>query len=301
MRWRGRRQSTNVSDRRGSGGGFGGGLGGGRGMRIPVRAGGGGGIGLILVALVLWFVFGINPLALFGLSDGGPQPQQQTRQAQGPGVQGTSDETDDFVATVLADTEDVWNARFQEAGSTYPEPTLVLFEDQVSSGCGLAGMATGPFYCPADSSLYLDLSFFRQLESQLGAPGDFAQAYVIAHEVGHHVQNVTGVLSQTQTLRRQLPEAEANRVSVLTELQADCYAGIFAHDVYREGFLEPGDIDEALNAASQIGDDTLQRRGQGVVVPDSFTHGTSDQRRDWFNRGYQSGDTDACDTFDGQL
>ena len=221
--------------------------------------------------------------------------------AQGPGVERTSDETDDFIATVLADTEDVWNARFEASGSTYAEPTLVLFENSVSSACGQAGAATGPFYCPTDQSLYLDLSFFRQLASQLDAPGDFAQAYVIAHEVGHHVQNLTGVLEQTQQARSQLPEAEANQVSVQTELQADCYAGIWAHDVYQDGFLESGDIDEALNAASQIGDDTLQRRGQGTVVPDSFTHGTSEQRQTWFRRGYEGGDTDACDTFEGAL
>lgn len=296
MQWRGRRQSTNISDRRGAGGGGGFGRRGG-GMRIPIRAGGGGGIGIILVALALWLFFGINPLALLGFADNGYEQTQTTRTAQGPGVQGTPDETDDFVAVVLADTEDVWNARFQAAGSTYPEPTLVLFENRVSSGCGLAGMATGPFYCPADDSLYLDLSFFRQLSEQLGAPGDFAQAYVIAHEVGHHVQNVTGVLSQSQEMRRRLPEAQANRVSVATELQADCYAGIFAHDVYEAGYIQPGDVEEAMNAAAQIGDDRLQRRSQGTVVPDSFTHGSSAQRQEWFQRGYETGDTESCDTF----
>jgi uncharacterized protein len=295
MQWRGRRQSTNVSDRRGGGGGFPGGRGGG--MRVPIRAGGGGTIGFLLIIGALWLFFGINPLTLLGMTDGGAP----TQTAQGPGVQGTADETDDFIATVLADTEDVWHARFQAAGETYPEPTLVLFTNTVSSGCGFAGAATGPFYCPNDQSLYLDLGFFRQLANDLDAPGDFAQAYVIAHEVGHHVQNVMGTLGETQRLRQQLPEAEANRISVQTELQADCYAGVWAHDVYQDGYLDDGDIDEALNAASQIGDDTLQRRSQGTVVPDSFTHGTSEQRQTWFRRGYESGETGNCDTFGGTL
>lgn len=264
-------------------------------MRIPIRAGGGGGIGLLLVIGAMWLFFGINPMQFLGLDEGG----QQT--AQGPGVQRTADETDDFIATVLADTEDVWHARFQAAGETYPEPTLVLFDGRVSSGCGLAGSATGPFYCPTDRSLYLDLSFFRQLANDLNAPGQFAQAYVIAHEVAHHVQNVTGVLPATQRLRQQMSQAAGNRISVLTELQADCYAGIWAHDVDGLGYLQEGDIDEALNAASQIGDDRLQQRSQGEVVPDSFTHGSSEQRREWFRRGYDTGDLDACDTFEGQL
>jgi len=294
MQWKGRRQSTNVSDQRGSGGGFGGG-----GMRIPVRAGGGGGIGLLIIMAILWLGFGINPLALLGMDQGGGGNQSQV--ARGPGPQGTADETDDFVATVLADTEDVWNRRFSDAGETYPEPTLVMFSGSVSSACGQAGAATGPFYCPADQKVYIDLSFFRQLAGQLNSPGDFAQAYVIAHEVGHHVQNVTGILPRTTQMRRQMSQADANAVSVLVELQADCYAGIWAHDTYQAGFLEPGDIDEALNAASQIGDDTLQRRSQGTVVPDSFTHGTSAQRQQWFKRGYESGDMAACDTFEGRL
>ncbi|QOG08147.1 zinc metallopeptidase [Aureimonas sp. OT7] len=295
MQWKGRRQSTNVSDQRGSGGGFGGG----GPMRIPVRAGGGGGIGLLIILAILWLGFGINPLALLGMDQGGGSGQGQV--ARGPGPQGTSDETDDFVATVLADTEDVWNRRFADAGETYPEPTLVMFSGSVSSACGQAAAAMGPFYCPLDQKVYIDLSFFRQLAGQLNSPGDFAQAYVIAHEVGHHVQNVTGILPRTTQMRRQMSQADANAVSVLVELQADCYAGIWAHDTYEAGYLEPGDIDEALNAASQIGDDTLQRRSQGTVVPDSFTHGTSEQRQQWFKRGYESGDMAACDTFEGRL
>lgn len=296
MQWKGRRQSTNVSDQRGSGGGFGGG----GPMRIPVRAGGGGGIGLLIIVAILWLGFGINPLTLLGMDQGG-QGQGQGQVARGPGPQGTSDETDDFVATVLADTEDVWNRRFADSGETYQEPTLVMFSGSVSSACGQAAAAMGPFYCPLDQKVYIDLSFFRQLAGQLDSPGDFAQAYVIAHEVGHHVQNVTGILPRTTQMRQQMSQADANAVSVLVELQADCYAGIWAHDTYQAGYLEPGDIDEALNAASQIGDDTLQRRSQGTVVPDSFTHGTSEQRQQWFKRGYESGDMAACDTFEGRL
>ncbi|MEF2552405.1 neutral zinc metallopeptidase [Aurantimonas sp. A2-1-M11] len=296
MQWRGRRQSSNIEDRRGSGGGFGGR---GGGMRLPVRAGGGGTIGIIIVALVLWLGFGINPMQLLGMAGGGGGGVQTSQ--SGPGVAGTADETDDFVATVLADTEDVWTQRFQAAGETYPVPTLVLFEDQVRSACGIAGAASGPFYCPSDRKLYIDLTFFDQLRNQLDAPGDFAQAYVIAHEVGHHIQNVTGVLPRFNQTRQSMSEAEANAMSVRVELQADCYAGIWGHDTRQAGYVEPGDIDEALNAAGQIGDDTLQRRGQGTVVPDSFTHGTSEQRQTWFRRGFETGDFAACDTMDGDI
>jgi predicted metalloprotease len=285
MRWRGRRQSSNIEDRRG------GGFSPGRGMRIPIRAGGGGGIGFIIIVLVLWFGFGINPLQLLGEGGTGTGP------ASGPGVEGTTGETDDFVATVLADTEDVWSARFEESGETYPAPTLVLFESQVQSACGIAGAATGPFYCPGDQKLYIDLGFFQQLRQQLNSPGDFAQAYVIAHEVGHHIQNLTGVLSEFNEARQQMGTSEANELSVRVELQADCYAGIWAHDTQAAGYVEAGDIDEALNAATQIGDDTLQERSQGTVMPDSFTHGTSEQRSEWFYRGFETGDIGACDTF----
>jgi uncharacterized protein len=296
MQWKGRRQSGNIDDRRGGGGISPGGFGRGGGMGGPVRAGGGSLIFLIIAALVLWFGFGINPMFLFG--DGNYSTGQTTTASNsGPGVQNTADQTDDFVATVLADTEDVWNRRFREAGSTYAEPTLVLFENRVQSACGIAGSATGPFYCPGDRKLYIDLSFFQQLQGQLNAPGDFAQAYVIAHEVGHHVQNLTGVMEDTDRARQGMSEAEANALSVKVELQADCYAGIWAHDSGQAGYLEDGDVEEALNAASQIGDDTLQRRSGGEVVPDSFTHGTSAQRVEWFRRGFQSGDTNQCDTF----
>ncbi|WP_152044968.1 KPN_02809 family neutral zinc metallopeptidase [Aureimonas psammosilenae] len=298
MRWEGRRQSDNVEDVRGSGGG---GMRGG-GMRIPIRAGGGGGIGLIVIALVLWFGFGINPLQFLGMLEGGGGNYETSQTSQGPGVQGTPDKTDDFVATVLADTEDVWTKRFQDMGQTYKKPVLVLFDGQVNSACGFAQSATGPFYCPRDTKLYIDLSFFRQLSGQLNAPGDFAQAYVVAHEVGHHVQNLLGTLPKTDEARqRASDEAQANAISVRVELQADCYAGIFAHDDQDAGYIETGDIDEALNAANRIGDDTLQRESQGRVVPDSFTHGTSAQRVSWFRKGLESGDMKACDTFAGNL
>jgi len=302
MQWRGRRQSSNIEDRRG-GGGLGGGFNipigrGGGGMR---RAGAGGGIGFIIIALILFFVFGINPLTLIeggGVSTGPGPGFEQSRPGGAPGgVQATADETDDFVATVLAETENVWSQIFQQNGQDYPEPTLVLFDGSVRSACGFASAASGPFYCPGDSKLYIDLAFFRQLKRQLQSPGDFAQAYVIAHEVGHHVQNVIGVLPRFNEERQRLDQARANALSVRVELQADCFAGIWANRTGREGILDAGDIDEALNAATQIGDDTLQKRSQGYVVPESFNHGTSEQRRRWFERGYREGDMAACDTF----
>jgi predicted metalloprotease len=310
MKWRGRRQSTNIRDLRGrSGGGPGGGLGGGFGTggglgggRIPIRVGraGGGGIGTIIILLIVLFVLGVNPLEL--LSGGAPTgssispfPQAETTD---PAV---TDEMRDFVATVLADTEDTWQAIFAASGEDYPEPTLTLFSGQVSSGCGLANAAVGPFYCPADQNLYIDLSFYDELRRRFGAPGDFAQAYVLAHEVGHHVQNVLGILPDVQRRQRQLGEVEANALSVRAELQADCFAGIWAHHTERRGLLEEGDIEEALNAAEAVGDDALQRQAQGYVVPDSFTHGTSEQRAAWFRRGLESGAVVSCDTFEGAV
>ena len=298
MRWTGRRQSSNIEDRRGSGGGLGGG-----GMRVPVRGARGGGIGivgLVVIGAILWFGFGINPMFLFGL-EGGAQQQQTTQPANGPGVQRTADNTDDFVATVLADTEDVWTKRFAAAGETYPAPTLVLFNGAAASACGNASSASGPFYCPSDRKLYIDLTFFQQLQGQLNSPGDFAQAYVVAHEVGHHIQNITGVLPRFDEARRGVSASEANAMSVRIELQADCYAGIWAHDTQGAGYIEAGDIDEALNAAQQIGDDTLQKESQGYVVPDSFNHGSAVQRQTWFRRGYEGGDIAACDTSRGDI
>ena len=295
MRWRDRRQSSNVEDRRGQGGGFPGGMGGGRGpIRLPIgRGAGGGGISGIVILVVIFFALracGIDPLQL--LEGGGPTaPQISESQA--------TDEEAQFVSVVLAETEDVWNGIFQAEGQTYTEPKMVLFSDRVNSACGLASAASGPFYCPGDSKVYIDLTFFRELSQRFGASGDFAQAYVIAHEVGHHVQNLIGVLPRFNQMRQTMSAVEANQMSVRVELQADCFAGIWAHYTQQKGLLEEGDIEEALNAAHQIGDDTLQRRTQGYVVPDSFNHGTSEQRRNWFLTGYRSGAIRNCNTFQG--
>jgi len=302
MRWRGRRQSTNIRDVRSSGGGFGGGFGRsggfgrggglGRGGPIVLRRGGGG-LGIIIVLFIVALIFGVNPLELLSGGNVGtaPTPQGET------GLQGgAEDEMGEFVATVLADTEDTWSAIFQQAGEDYPEPTLTLFRGAIDSGCGYASSASGPFYCPRDQNLYIDLQFYQELRERFGAPGDFAQAYVLAHEVGHHVQNVLGTLSQVGG-----GQAGEEGLSVRTELQADCYAGIWAHHTDRQGLLEPGDIQEALTAAEAIGDDTLQRQTQGYVVPDSFTHGSSEQRQEWFMRGYESGSLDSCDTFSADI
>jgi predicted metalloprotease len=303
MRWRGRRESSNVEDRRGQGGGFGrggGGFGRGGGLRIPVgRSVGGGGISGIVILVVVFFALracGIDPLEILAQMEGGGGTGSATRVTDG-----RSDEMAQFAGVVLAETEDVWHGIFEANGSTYTEPAMVLFSGQVRSACGFASAASGPFYCPGDSKVYLDLDFFGELDRRFGASGDFAQAYVIAHEVGHHVQNVIGVLPEFNRQRRTMSEAEANRMSVRVELQADCFAGIWAHFTEQKGLLESGDIDEALNAAHQIGDDTLQKNAQGYVVPESFNHGTSAQRREWFGRGLETGRLDACDTFNATL
>jgi predicted metalloprotease len=296
MRWKGRRGSSNIEDRRS--------MAGGRRMRMPagrrIRTGGGLGLTGILVVLGIAWLTGINPLTLLGQLEGGggyDSPGYQT-QTQAP-HSAADQETAEFVSVILADTETTWGEIFRNGGSSYPQPTLVLFSGSVSSACGYASAATGPFYCGADSKLYIDLSFYQELAGQLNAPGDFAQAYVLAHEVGHHIQNVLGILPEFHKARRTMSQAEGNALSVRVELQADCYAGIWAHHAARQkGFVEEGDIDEALNAASRIGDDTLQRQSQGYVVPESFNHGTSAQRARWFKRGFQSGDLNACNTFD---
>ncbi|WP_099864580.1 KPN_02809 family neutral zinc metallopeptidase [Pararhizobium haloflavum] len=300
MRWRGRRQSSNIDDRRGRG--FGGG---GRRMRIPMGSvRGGGGIGGIVVlavfALILWAV-GINPMVLF--SDGGAGGGSIT-QTQAPTDGLAPDRRDEhaqFIATVLAETEDTWNGIMEAEGADYPEPTLVLFDGAVESACGQASAAVGPFYCPSDQHVYIDLRFFDELASRFDAAGDFAQAYVVAHEVGHHVQNLIGVLPQFNEMRQGMSEAEANALSVRVELQADCFAGIWGHFTEERGLLEAGDLQEALNAATQIGDDTLQRRTQGYIVPESFNHGSSEQRREWFQRGFETGRLQDCDTFSANL
>ncbi|MGB3574110.1 MAG: neutral zinc metallopeptidase [Phormidesmis sp.] len=284
MRWKTGRRSQNVQDRRGMGGGGG----------SPLVVGGGG-IGMLVVAIVITLLGG-DPTILL---DAAAPPVRQS--PSGAPYEATSPEEDqlaEFVSVVLADTEDTWNSIFpQEFGGSYQEPQLVLFSGVVQSACGTAQAAVGPFYCPADQQVYIDLDFYRSLKNQLGAPGDFAQAYVIAHEVGHHVQNLIGVSEQVRAAQRRMGKAQANQLSVAQELQADCFAGVWANRADQRDLLESGDIEEALNAASQIGDDTLQRNQRGYVNPDSFTHGSSAQRVEWFRRGLQSGDVDQCDTF----
>ncbi|AYM57873.1 KPN_02809 family neutral zinc metallopeptidase [Agrobacterium fabrum] len=305
MEWKGRRQSDNIEDRRGMSAGSGDPFSRG-GMRVPIgRRGGGIGIGGLLVILLISWVLGINPLTLLtggDMSMDGGGTTQSGNQQSGTRPQGqSSDETTAFVRTVLAETEDTWSGIFQSAGETYQKPTLVLFSGQVSSACGNASAASGPFYCPGDRKVYLDTNFFKELDQRFGASGDFAQAYVIAHEVGHHVQNLTGVLPEFNRRRQSMSQTDANKMSVRVELQADCYAGIWGKFTEQKGILETGDLEEALNAAHQIGDDTLQKQTQGYVVPDSFNHGTSAQRMEWFKRGFQNGRVEDCDTFSANI
>ncbi|MGH6933519.1 MAG: KPN_02809 family neutral zinc metallopeptidase, partial [Dongiaceae bacterium] len=291
------RRSENIEDRRGTsmrglGGGFGGGL------RPGVRRVGIGGFGLIVV-VVLALLFGIDPSEL--LQGGGQMRFDETGYSQ-PSVPSVpsdvSDELRDFVAAVLGDTEQTWNDQFRQMGNRYQEPNLVLFDGAVQSACGYAQSAVGPFYCPNDRKVYLDLGFFYELQQRFSAPGDFAQAYVMAHEVGHHVQNLLGILPKVSELREQVSESEGNALSVMLELQADCLAGVWANRAQVERqVLEQGDIEEALNAATAIGDDRLQRESQGYIVPDAFTHGSSAQRVRWFQRGLDGGDINGCDTF----
>jgi predicted metalloprotease len=291
MDWRGQRQSGNIEDRRGGGGGSGGFGGGGPRMRLPIGGGGGGlGIGGVVVVLIIAWLTGINPLSLLdGSFDSGSGGGFTQGPEQSSGRAGTpSDEQGKFVAAVLGSTEDAWTDIFRANGKQYTAPRLVLFSGQTSSACGLANAAVGPFYCPGDQRVYLDTRFFAELSQRFGAPGDFAAAYVVAHEVGHHVQRLLGALGPQG--------AGSNERSVRIELQADCYAGIWAKYADGKGIVEVGDIDEALNAASQIGDDTLQRKAGGTVQPETFTHGTSAQRSRWFKRGYQSGRISDCDT-----
>ena len=298
MRWRGRQGSSNVEDRRGSrpSGGFGLPRGG---MRVP-RGGasraGFGGIGFIIVIVVVSMLLGVNPMSLLEDMDGTMSPQSSS-QSQAPAPP-QNDELAQFVSVVLADTEDTWGKVFRrEFNADYTEPRLVLFTGAIRSACGFAQSASGPFYCPSDSKVYIDLAFYDELRRRFQAPGDFAQAYVIAHEVGHHIQNLTGILPKFHEIRQQVSQAEANQLSIRVELQADCFAGVWAHDTAQKGLLEKGDIEEALNAATQIGDDAIQKRTQGYVVPDAFNHGTSEQRERWFRIGLSEGRVDACDTF----
>jgi uncharacterized protein len=305
MLWKGRRQSGNVQDRRGAGGGLGGlgglggpgGLGGMRGGGM--RRGGGLGIGGIILLLIVAWIFGINPLTLLsgGMDTGGGYVEQGQTAGLGGGGTTENQELKEFVSVVLADTEDTWHALLPTIGTQYREPRLVLFSGGVDSACGYAQSAVGPFYCPGDEQVYLDLDFFDELSRRFGAPGDFAGAYVVAHEVGHHVQTVLGIEEQVRKARASMSETEANALSVRVELQADCFAGIWANRAKQAQVLEAGDIEEALGAASAVGDDTLQKQATGRVVPDSFTHGSAAQRMQWFKAGYSSGDINACDTF----
>lgn len=275
MKWKGRERSSNVENRRGMGG---------KGI-----AGIGGGVGIILLIVIT--LMGGNPVELLGDLTGGDQQNttyEETAQEK---------EAADFVSVVLADTERVWTKEFKEDGKTYKKPKLVLYTDQVSSACGQAGKSVGPFYCPGDQKLYIDLSFYDELQTKYGAPGDFAMAYVIAHEVGHHVQTLLGKSNEIMPLREQMSEEKFNKYLVRFELQADYYAGVWAHHAQGENLLEEGDLEEALTAANAVGDDTLQEKGQGYVVPESFTHGTSAQRERWFQKGFDNGTIEGGDTF----
>ena len=295
MRWEGNRESSNVEDARDAGDGGGGGGGGfGFGGRTI-------GIGTIVIALVGGAIFGINPLTLLGMlsgDGGGGAPQAQQAPAHAPPA---DDKGAKFVSVVLADTEDVWTQLFTNGGATYHPPKLVLFRGAVATGCGSGQSAMGPFYCPNDQKVYIDLGFYETLRTRLGAPGEFAQAYVIAHEVGHHVQDELGITRKVDGMRSRMGQAQANAVSVRVELQADCFAGVWAnHSQQSKHWLDPGDVEAAMNAAAKIGDDALQRSAGRSVVPESFTHGSSAQRQRWFSAGYQGGTVKGCDTFGTQ-
>ncbi len=285
MKWEGNRESDNVEDRRSGGGG------------MPIFGGRSIGVGTIVIALVGGWIFGINPLTILGALSGGDvaQVQQQQAPAQRPPADDTMAR---FVSTVLADTEDVWTDVFRQGGAQYRDPTLVLFRGATSTACGAGQAAMGPFYCPADQKVYIDLGFYETLKNQLGAPGEFAQAYVIAHEVGHHVQNLLGISAKVDQQRGRVSQAQYNQLSVRLELQADCFAGVWANRAQSaRQILEQGDVEAAMNAAARIGDDALQRSSGSAVVPESFTHGTSAQRQRWFSTGLRQGDIQACDTF----
>jgi predicted metalloprotease len=277
MRWQGRQGSSNIEDRRGMR------------MGLPV----GGGIGGLVLLLLFSALTGTNPIDIISGT---------SSETGSTGTSGVSDDDPQakFVSVILKDTEETWSQIFQERGQSYPPPTLVLFTQATQSGCGVGQSAMGPFYCPNDQKVYLDLSFFRDLDQRFGAPGDFAQAYVVAHEVGHHIQTITGLTQQVDALRQRGGERQANAVSVRVELQADCYAGVWGHYAAGRGLLEPGDAEEGLRAAAAIGDDRLQQQSQGRVVPESFTHGSSEQRVEWLRRGLNNGRLEACDTFNGQ-
>ena len=281
MRWKDGRRSDNVEDLRG---------------RKVTRGVVGGGIGTVILVLVAMY-FGVDPSVVLNMASTETSPADRSSAVR-PAEENKMAE---FVSVVLADTEDTWHDLFQKAGKTYQEPKLVMFTGAVQSACGMADAAVGPFYCPGDQKVYIDLAFYQEMKNRFKAPGDFAQAYVIAHEVGHHVQNLLGISNKVHTARSGINEKEANRLSVLQELQADCFAGVWAnHADKARHIIESGDVEEALNAASAIGDDRLQKNSQGTVVPDAFTHGTSEQRVRWFNNGLTSGDINQCNTFTAQ-
>jgi predicted metalloprotease len=293
MKWEGNRESDNVEDRRddgdsGGGGGFG--FGGGRSI----------GLGTIAIALVASYFFGVSPTTVLSLLSGGPVNQPQSQQVPRPKhTAATEDRQTKFVRTVLGDTEDVWTQIFRANGKTYPAPTLVLFTNATQTACGTGQTASGPFYCPGDRKVYIDLSFYQLMQKRFHVSGEFAQAYVIAHEVGHHVQNLMGIMDKVNNAERRMSKAQANAMSVRLELQADCLAGVWAfHANQARSILEQGDVEGALNAATAIGDDTLQKQAQGYVVPDSFTHGTSAQRVHWFKQGVSTGEVKSCNTFE---
>jgi hypothetical protein len=282
MRWRGERQSDNVEDRRGIS------------ISRGAKAGGIGGLGLVAL-VVIGMYLGVDPTVLLQIAQNVQSPSVSTEQSALPAA---NDDMRNFVAVVLAETEDVWNDTFQKVGRTYQEPKLVLFSGAVESACGIAGSAVGPFYCPADHKVYLDLVFFEELHSRFGASGDFAQAYVIAHEVGHHVQTLLGITEKVTELQSRSSTSSRNKLSVKVELQADCLAGMWANQAEKKRrILEAGDIEEGLNAAAAVGDDRIQKKTQGYVVPDGFTHGSSAQRVSWFKRGLEQGNIQACNTF----
>ncbi|HID4133896.1 TPA: KPN_02809 family neutral zinc metallopeptidase [Pluralibacter gergoviae] len=291
MRWQGRRESDNVEDRRNESGGMPP-MSGGRGFRLPAGKGG-------IVLLIVVVVAGYYGVDLTGLLTGEPVAQQQSSQRS---VSPHDDEAAKFTSVIFATTEDTWGEIFQKMGHQYQQPKLVMYRGYIQTGCGAGQSVMGPFYCPADSKVYIDLSFYDDMKNKLGADGDFAQGYVIAHEVGHHVQKLLGIEQKMRQMQQHASsQAEVNRLSVKLELQADCFAGVWGHSMQQQGVLEAGDVQEALNAAEAIGDDRLQQRSQGRVVPDSFTHGTSEQRYSWFKRGFDSGDPAQCNTFGNAL
>ena len=292
MKWEGDRESSNVEDYRGGGGGGGGGFNiGGRSI----------GLGTVAIALVASLFFGVDPGTVIGMLGGGGGPAPQVQQQRAPNAPQANDRETRFVRTVLAYTEDAWTPIFASQGASYRPPKLALFEGRIPTACGTGNSATGPFYCPADQKVYIDLSFFRLMQERFHVGGEFAQAYVIAHEVGHHVQKLIGVSDQVHNAQQRASETEGNALSVRLELQADCFAGVWANRTQqKEAFLEAGDVESALATATAIGDDTLQRQSRGTVVPDSFTHGSSEQRVRWFKRGLEAGDPQQCNTFEAK-